>query len=63
MKYDVFDTEFNKVGDVHADSAADALVAAKKKYKYVVAPMVQLADDLTPVTPRATAHRVMPRKH
>lgn len=63
MKYDVFDNTFEKVGEVQADSAADALIAAKKKFKFVPAPMVQEAADPTPVPPRAVAHRVMPRKH
>lgn len=65
MKYDVFDNEFTKVGEVQADSAADALIAAKKKFKFVPAPMVQESDpDLTPDLSRAVAaHRMMPRKH
>lgn len=49
MTYDVFNNDFQKVGVVQADSAEDALIAAKKRFPLVPAPMVQP----TPVTPRA----------
>lgn len=49
MTYDVYDNEFKKIGVVQADSATAALIAAKKRFPLVPAPMVQP----TPVTPRA----------
>lgn len=49
MSYDVYDNEFKKIGVVQADSAEAALIAAKKRFPLVPAPMVQP----TPVAPRA----------
>lgn len=49
MTYDVYDNEFKKVGVVQADTADEALTAAKKRFPLIPAPMVQP----TPVTPRA----------
>ena len=41
MSYDVYDNEFKKIGVVQADSAEAALIAAKKRFPLVPAPMVQ----------------------
>jgi hypothetical protein len=49
MMFDVYDNEFKKVGIVQADTPEAALIAAKKRFPLVPAPMVQP----TPVTPRA----------
>ena len=42
MWYTVFNVEFKRVGFVNAEDAEAALNEAKKKFPYVVAPMVEL---------------------
>jgi hypothetical protein len=41
MTFDVYDNEFKKVGVVQADTPEAALIAAKKRFPLVPAPMVQ----------------------
>jgi hypothetical protein len=48
--YDVYNNDFQKIGVVQADSAEAALIAAKKRFPLVPAPMVQP----TPVPSRVT---------
>ena len=54
--YDVFDNDFNKIGTVKADSAEEALEAAKRRYRFVPAPMVSPTPGPTRAQ-RSTAPR------
>lgn len=56
MNYDVYDNDFKKIGMVQADSANDALIAAKKRFPLVPAPMVQPTPE-----PSHTLRRIAPR--
>lgn len=62
MNYDVFDVDFKKVGVVVAGDSNEALVMAKKKFPFVVAPMVQLTPPQTPVPSRIAAKVYAARK-
>jgi hypothetical protein len=57
--FDVFDSEFKKIGTVNADTPQDALAAAKRKFPFVAAPMVQQSK---PRTPDPLPAAIYPRK-
>jgi hypothetical protein len=46
--FDVFDSDFKKIGTINADNSQDALQEAKRKFPFVVAPMVQQSKTRTP---------------